>query len=91
VLAINSLDGAAPVVDDVDGAAIIDDIDGAAMENDVDGAPMDAEADGAPMGMDGAADEKPASTLIPADPSGKLSGPKRRMRAEDMFADSDEE
>lgn len=93
------------VAEDVDGAPLddldsapLDDIDGAPM-GDVDGMPLD---DGVPMGgLDGAADERAAAPS--ANDKGGLSvpgtkangkpqaGPRKRMRAEDMFADSDDE
>ena len=86
-------------MDDIDGAPLDDDIDGRPME-DVDGVPMEDDLDGMPMSLDGAADEQPAHTSdnkkseassSPTKPSSKPSGPRRRMRAEDMFADSDGE
>jgi U2-associated protein SR140 len=83
---------------DVDGTPMDDDIDGAPME-DVDGVPMEDVLDGMPMGFDGAANDQPSTsnekTNEAASPAakanGKTAGPRRRMRAEDMFADSDGE
>ena len=87
-------------MDDLDGQPM-DEVDGTPME-DVDGAPMTDDVDGAPMNLDDASTEKPvepASAMVgfsmaanaAAQGAPKPSGPKRRMRAEDMFADSDEE
>ena len=86
-------------LDDVDGAPL-DDIDGIPMD-DVDGMPIDDNIDGAPIGdLDGAADERPlqskpeakdVSSAADLKTNGKATAPRRRMRAEDMFADSDEE
>ena len=94
---VEDVDGAP--LDDVDGAPL-EDINGAPMD-DVDGLPMDDGVDGAPMGgLDGAADEMPANAKpegkdgfsMPATKTNsKAGGPRKRMRAEDMFADSDEE
>ena len=94
----DGIDGAP--MEELDGQPMEEDLDGAPME-DMDGAPMTDDVDGAPMNLDGAADERPAapapakvgfsmSTSTSAT-APKSSGPKRRMRAEDMFADSDEE
>ena len=86
-------------MDDVDGVAMEDDIDGAPME-DVDGVPMDEDIDGMPLAVDAASEglaanaavEKKNEASSPATKaSGKSVGPRRRMRAEDMFADSDGE
>lgn len=94
------LDGA-PMDDNVDGVPM-EDLDGQAME-DVENASMADDVNGAPMGLDGASDDKPvppapakAGFTMSGDGSTpasgpKPSGPKRRMRAEDMFADSDED
>ncbi|KAK3059636.1 hypothetical protein LTR53_020330, partial [Teratosphaeriaceae sp. CCFEE 6253] len=81
--------------------AMDEDVDGAPME-DVDGAPMDEDMDGAPLKLDGVSESAAASTPGSRQHAGlaststpgatstpKPSGPKRRMRAEDMFA-SDE-
>merc|ERR1712070_1216917 len=85
-----NMDGA-PIEEDLDGAAM-EDVDVAPMVNDADNAPMDSEVPaedktkeaGLPKVGFSTANSKPASTPKP-------TGPKRRMRAEDMFADSDEE
>ncbi|KAK5107786.1 hypothetical protein LTR62_000654 [Meristemomyces frigidus] len=90
--------------DDVDGAPI-EDLDGTPLNEEIDGAPME-EMDGAPMELDiaPAQEQVPSSdsgqtqkvSMQLATNNGsnggvpKPSGPKRRMRAEDMFA-SDEE
>ena len=86
-------------MDDIDGAPLDDGIDGAPME-DLDGVPMEDDLDGIPMSLDGATDDRPevpttekkseASSPLPKS-NGKPPGPRRRMRAEDMFADSDGE
>ncbi|KAK1078047.1 hypothetical protein LTR33_007571 [Friedmanniomyces endolithicus] len=94
------VDGA-PMNDDIDGAPM-EDVDGQAMDEDVDGAPME-ELESAPMNHQSTADEAtvtvpPAATAVTPDTPAtataasvpKPSGPKRRMRAEDMFA-SDED
>jgi U2-associated protein SR140 len=85
-------------MDDVNGTPMEDDIDGVQME-DVDGVPMEDDLDGMPMGMDGAADQQTSASneetneapSPAAKANGKTTGPRRRMRAEDMFADSDGE
>ncbi|KAK0912723.1 hypothetical protein LTS16_022263 [Friedmanniomyces endolithicus] len=94
------VDGA-PMNDDIDGAPM-EDVDGQAMDEDVDGAPME-ELESAPINHQSTADEAtvtvpPAATAVTPDTPAtataasvpKPSGPKRRMRAEDMFA-SDED
>ncbi|KAK1061716.1 hypothetical protein LTR74_010845 [Friedmanniomyces endolithicus] len=91
------VDGA-PMNDEIDGAPM-EDVDGQAMDEDVDGAPMD-DMVSAPLNNESVVDEAPPAT-VPVTPVAaaltttatsvpKPSGPKRRMRAEDMFA-SDEE
>ncbi|KAK0249072.1 hypothetical protein LTS09_015745 [Friedmanniomyces endolithicus] len=106
VQAVESVDGApmaedvdgAPMNDEIDGAPM-EDVDGQAMDEDVDGAPMD-DMVSAPLNNESVVDEAPPAT-VPVTPVAaaltttatsvpKPSGPKRRMRAEDMFA-SDEE
>ncbi|KAK0876308.1 hypothetical protein LTR87_009888 [Friedmanniomyces endolithicus] len=94
------VDGA-PMNDDIDGAPM-EDVDEQAMDEDVDGAPME-ELESAPINHQSTADEAtvtvpPAATAVTPDTPAtataasvpKPSGPKRRMRAEDMFA-SDED
>ena len=87
-------------MDDVDGVPLDDDIDGAPME-DIDGMPIGDELDGMPINLDGGMDARPSASS--ADPKNEASSPaagttskpssapRRRMRAEDMFADSDGE
>ncbi|KAK1032088.1 hypothetical protein LTR33_016869, partial [Friedmanniomyces endolithicus] len=106
VQAVESIDGApmaddldgAPMNDEIDGAPM-EDPDGQAMDEDVDGAPID-DMVSAPLNNESVVDEAPHAT-VPVTPVAaaltstatsvpKPSGPKRRMRAEDMFA-SDEE
>ncbi|KAK1818592.1 hypothetical protein LTR12_007024 [Friedmanniomyces endolithicus] len=106
VQAVESVDGApmaedvdgAPMNDEIDGAPM-EDVDGQAMDEDVDGASME-ELESAPLNNESVANEaSPAAvpvtpvaaaltTMVTSVP--KPSGPKRRMRAEDMFA-SDED
>ncbi|KAK5169840.1 uncharacterized protein LTR77_005818 [Saxophila tyrrhenica] len=92
------LDGAP--LEEVDGAPLAVVVDGDPME-DIDGQNM-ADAGSAPGlgGMDGAADQKPADSAPANDHSSapastsrpaKPSGPKKRMRAADMFGDSSDE
>ncbi|KAK0304732.1 hypothetical protein LTR01_007231 [Friedmanniomyces endolithicus] len=106
VQAVESVDGApmndeidgAPMDDEIDGAPM-EDVDGQAMDEDVDGAPMES-LEVAPMNHKSPAEEVPppampttpavAASAATATSISKPSGPKRRMRAEDMFA-SDEE
>ncbi|KAI7407164.1 hypothetical protein KC336_g13421 [Hortaea werneckii] len=93
------LDGK-PINEDLDGNPMEEDLDGAAME-DVNGAPMMDDADNAPMDTEVPAEDKTKEAGLPkvglstanSKPAStpKPTGPKRRMRAEDMFADSDEE
>lgn len=100
-LTAEDVDGA-PMADDIDGAPMADDVDGAPMTEDVDGVPMEEEVEVVSMGLDGATDQLPATDQQPALPGFSMSGTPvvssagkpsrpRRMRAEDMFADSDEE
>jgi len=95
------VDGEPMDQDDVDGEPMDDeDIDGIPMEDDdVDGAPMEADTDGEPMEEDQpppAASElileagKASSSPAKAD-SATVGQPRRRPRAVDMFADSDDE
>ncbi|KAK4542545.1 hypothetical protein LTR36_006593 [Oleoguttula mirabilis] len=102
----DDVDGA-PMGEDVDGAPLNDDVDGVPMEDldgapmDVDGAALADDGEGAAMRLDGSPREKglaevpvkvglSKATTTPVSVP-KPSVPKRRMRAEDMFADSDEE
>lgn len=92
------VDGA-PLDDDLDGTPM-EDIDGAPME-DVDGVAMTDDVDDAATNLPKPAEKKglletPAKvgfSMASSTPASvpKPSMPKRRMRAEDMFADSDEE
>ncbi|KAI9852795.1 MAG: hypothetical protein M1830_006770, partial [Pleopsidium flavum] len=90
--------------EDVDGRPMDDDVDGEPMEEDIDGEPMDGLDSGASVEQKG--DEKRAhppderaedfkmSDHPSSDPSKadeKKAGKRRRPKAEDMFADSDEE
>lgn len=84
-------------MDDVDGMPMDDDVDGKPMTDDIDGQPMDDdEATTTAAGKtDSASESKPAA---PSRGGFSLRGgkaaapaPKKRMRAEDMFGDSDEE
>ncbi|KAK3696409.1 hypothetical protein LTR37_017980 [Vermiconidia calcicola] len=87
-------------LDDVDGMPLEEDVDGAPMDE-VDGVPMEDDLDGTPLGgLDGTSDAKPTArdadgtigfSTSAAKANGKPSGPRKRMRAEDMFADSDDE
>ncbi|KAK3724197.1 hypothetical protein LTR37_001322 [Vermiconidia calcicola] len=87
-------------LDDVDGMPLEEDVDGAPMDE-VDGVPMEDDLDGTPLGgLDGTSDVKPTAksadgtigfSTSAAKASGKPPGPRKRMRAEDMFADSDDE
>merc|ERR1712070_752761 len=94
------LDGE-PINEDLDGKPMEEGLDGAALE-DVDGASMTVDdTDNAPMDTEVAAEDKTKEAGLPkvgfstanSKPASapKPTGPKRRMRAEDMFADSDEE
>ncbi|RMX72104.1 hypothetical protein D0869_14956 [Hortaea werneckii] len=93
------LDGE-PLNENLDGKPMEEDLDGAAMEE-VNGAPMVDDADNAPMDTEVPAEDKTKEAGLPkvgfstanSKPASapKPTGPKRRMRAEDMFADSDEE
>jgi U2-associated protein SR140 len=83
------------------------DVDGEPMDEDVDGEPMDEDVDGQPMeddDFDGEPIETPKSPdpPPPAEPEsledrsapgnvGSAGQPRRRLRAVDMFADSDDE
>ena len=93
-----------PLADDVDGAPI-EDVDGAPME-DVDGAPMDDDVTRRPLGEPNrASDEKPVTEkpdgkvdfsmagIMSGGANGRKTVPTgpRRMRAEDMFVDSDDD
>jgi len=96
-----------PMDDDVDGKPMNDDVDGEPMDDDVDGTPMPRDdVDGAPMTTIETVQQAPVSTeapeagtaaqtkldiSLPASVKGAAGGPKKRMRAEDMFADSDED
>jgi len=96
-----------PMDDDVDGKPMNDDVDGDPMDDDVDGTPMpDDDVDGAPMTTPEMVRQVPVSTeapeagtaaqtkldiSLPASAKGAAGGPKKRMRAEDMFADSDDD
>ena len=85
----------------VDGEPMVDeDVDGVPMEDDdVDGAPMDDDMDGEPTEEDQHAPASAETTLKPdkgSDPLPKIGSapvgqPRRRPRAVDMFADSDDE
>ena len=97
---LDDVDGV-PMDEGVDGQPMADDIDGVPMD-DIDGAPIDTQVDGDPIGgFDGAGNERPPSPKMPGllsvsaekpySTNGKPTGPRRRMRAEDMFADSDDE
>jgi hypothetical protein len=106
-MAMDDIDGAATdddidgaPMEDIDGVPMDDDIDGVPMDDDIDGVPMDDDIDGVPMAVDvpseglatSAAVEKRNEASSPATKiNGKSTGPRRRMRAEDMFADSDGE
>ena len=89
------VDGA-PMDDDIDGKPMDDDVDGMPMD-DIDGTTMDDDVHAPPVvGLDGAADENPQAKA--SEPGyaakdtaahSKSTAPRRRMRAEDMFADSD--
>ena len=87
-----------PMEEDVDGEPMDDeDIDGVPMEDDVDGEPMEEDVDGEAMQED----EPPPAAASPGNeksskPSVKVDTvpvgqPRRRPRAVDMFADSDDE
>ncbi len=80
-------------LDDLDGARAGEDLDGAPME-DLDGAPME-DLDGQALGgLVGTAEPVAAEQEHPSSEprsNGKPSAPRKRMRAEDMFADSDED
>ncbi|KAK5128459.1 hypothetical protein LTR85_003127 [Meristemomyces frigidus] len=96
-----------PMEEDVDGAPLDDDVDGAPMEDldgapmeDADGAATTDDVDGAAMDLDGHEEKSRAETpakvgfaVASSTPASvpKPFLPKRRMRAEDMFADSDGE
>jgi U2-associated protein SR140 len=95
--AADDVDGAP--LDDVDGAPLAeDDVDGAPMGDDIEGQPMEEDVDGRPLGgLDGAAEDKSVAngkvdtSAAESKKLGQPSGPRKRMRAEDMFADSDED
>lgn len=95
-----------PMDEDVDGApmedlegAPMEDLDGAPMDEDVDGAPMDESLTG--LAMDGAADEagktqqevdnQAVQDTKLAQETAAAKARKGRPKAEDMFADSDED
>jgi U2-associated protein SR140 len=92
--------------EDVDGEPMVDDedVDGVPMEEDVDGEPMEDDMDGEPMEEDmgneppaPASSERPPPTEAPPEDSkvvkadtAPVGKPRRRPRAVDMFADSDD-
>ncbi|KAI6862086.1 hypothetical protein KC334_g20878, partial [Hortaea werneckii] len=96
---VEELDGE-PLNENLDGKPMEEDLDGAAMEE-VNGAPMVDDADNAPVDTEVPTEDKTKEAGLPkvgfstanSKPASapKPTGPKRRMRAEDMFADSDEE
>ena len=87
-----------PMDEDVDGEPMEDeDVDGVPMEDDdVDGEPMEEDEPLPPISTDppctepAPTDDKPSSLPVKAD-STPVSQPRRRPRAVDMFADSDDE
>jgi len=84
-----------PMEEDVDGVPMEDeDVDGEPMEEDVDGEPMEEDVDGEPMQEDAAPTPPgptPAESTAPQVDTAPVGGARRRPRAVDMFADSDED
>ena len=93
-------------MDDVDGDAMEEDVDGVPMaeDEDVDGEPMEEDLDGEPMEEDEGYELPPQfATTEPESEEKRLSPPpskgdempvgpaRRRPKAVDMFADSDDE
>lgn len=81
------------IEEDVDGEPMDEDLDGVPMDDeDVDGEPMDEDADGEPMVEDiPATTSPPPRSKTPEVETAPVGGARRRPRAVDMFADSDED
>ncbi|EPE28961.1 Surp module (SWAP) [Glarea lozoyensis ATCC 20868] len=86
------VDGEPMEEDDVDGEPMADsdeDVDGVPMEEDIDGEPTEDDVDGEPMVEDQPA--APPETKETEPPKAEVEGQRRRRpRAVDMFADSDD-